>query len=211
MRTVRTVVNRSGGQAHFIPVWRLWAVSGALVDTFPLDRARVRGPRVARRAATCARLLFVDRPVQNPEGTAMATLSDTPWIPAIAVALLAAFVVPRLPRWVRRGVFAALAVWIVTGRRGPRYVTLRRQLRAHARHGVLISDFLAREPGAGMRWVTQAAEAIGPGFQFVVLVPESGDARRDAARERLYVRQLGFRRVAEATAGGQKVAILVRG
>ena len=51
MRRIRTVVESSDGKLEFIPVGELWAVSGLLSDTFPLDRSLVRGPRTARRMA----------------------------------------------------------------------------------------------------------------------------------------------------------------
>jgi hypothetical protein len=69
---------------------------------------------------------------------------------------------------------------------------------------------VALEPGAGIRWVSDALDSVGDDIPFVALVPASRDARRDAARERLYVRRLGFRRVGDAMAGGQAVSILVR-
>jgi len=75
---------------------------------------------------------------------------------------------------------------------------------------VLVADFVTLEPGAGMRWVADALDSIGDDIPFVALLPASGDARRDAARERLYVRRLGFRRVSETVAGGQTVTVLVR-
>jgi hypothetical protein len=88
---------------------------------------------------------------------------------------------------------------------------MRRELGRVAPGGLLVGDFVAHEPGAGIRWVTDTLESVGDEIPFVALVPASGDARRDAARERLYVRRLGFRRVSEAEAGGQHVTILVRG
>jgi hypothetical protein len=61
-----------------------------------------------------------------------------------------------------------------------------------------------------MRWVADALDSLGHAFPFVALLPTSGDARRDEARERLYVRRLGFRRVSQTVAGGQTVTVLVR-
>jgi hypothetical protein len=210
MRRVRTVVERSEGKLQFVPVRDLWDVSGVLVDVFPLDRSLVRGPRTMRRAATWARLLLVDRAVRDERHTALLTLSDTPWLPAIGVAIVAAVVAPRLPRWLRFALFGATAAWIVRGQRASRFAVMHRELREVAPGGVLVADFVALEPGAGIRWVVDALDSIGDDFPFVVLVPRSDAPRRDAARERLYVRRLGFRRVSETDAGGQHVAILVR-
>jgi hypothetical protein len=211
MRRVRTVVNRSDGKLQFIPLRKLWAVSAVLTDTFPLDRHLARGPRLGRQLSNWTRLLLVDRAVTDPERTAVLTLSDTPWVPAIAVAVLAAAVAPRLPRWLRATLFGGAAVWIVRGQRGSRFVVMRRELQRVAPGGLVVADFVALEPGAGMTWVADALDSIGDDIPFVALLPASGDARRDAARERLYVRRLGFRRVSETDAGGQTVAVLVRG
>ena len=210
MRRVRTVVARSDGKLQFIPLAELWAVTAVLADTFPLDRDLARAPRWARRASHWARLVLVDRALTDRDRTALLTLSDTPWIPAVVVAVAAAVVAPRLPRWLQLGLFGAGAVWVVRGRRASRFVVMRRELGRVAPGGVLVADFVANEPGAGMRWVADALDSVGDEIPFVALVPASGDARRDAARERLYVRRLGFRRVSEAAAGGQRVTILVR-
>jgi hypothetical protein len=100
--------------------------------------------------------------------------------------------------------------WIVRGQRASRFLVMRRELQRVAPGALLVGDFVALEPGAGMTWVADALDTVGDDIPFVVLVPASGDERRDAARERLYVRRLGFRRVSETTAGGQSVTILVR-
>lgn len=210
MRRARTLVARSEGKVQFLPLGRIWAVSGTLADTFPLDRDLVRGPRWARQASHASRLLFVDRAVTDREQTVVLTLSDTPWLPAVGVALLAAAVAPRLPRWARVALLGGAAVWVVRGRRASRFVVMRRELQRVAPGGMLVGDFVALAPGAKTTWIADALDTVGDDVPFVVLVPASGDERRDAARERLYVRRLGFRRASEITAGGQSVAILVR-
>ncbi len=211
MRRIRSVVTRSEGKVQFIPLGELWAVSGVLADTFPLDRHLARGPRPVRQLANWTRLVLVDRALTDPERTAVLTLSDNPWIPAIAVAVLAAAVAPRLPGWLRVALFGGAVAWVVRGRRASRFVVMRRELQRVAPGALLVADFVALEPGAGMRWVGDALDSLGDAFPFVALLPASGDDRRDAARERLYVRRLGFRRVSETDAGGQTVTVLVRG
>jgi hypothetical protein len=86
---------------------------------------------------------------------------------------------------------------------------MRRELGRVAPDGVVVGDFVALAPGAGMPWVADALDSLGHETPFVALLPVSGDPRRDAARERLYVRGLGFERVGE-TSAGQPVTILVR-
>jgi hypothetical protein len=208
MRRVRTVVERSKGGIRFVPLGALWEVSGVLADTFPLDRSLATGPRWSRRASHWTRLVLVDRAVTNAEGTALITLSDTPWVPAVVAAALAAAVAPRLPAWGRRLLFGAGLVWVVRGRRARRYVALRRELARAAPGALLVGDFVARQPGAGMPWVRDMLRTISGITPFVALLPDSGDPRRDAARERLYTR-LGFRVAGRAATGGQHVSILV--
>jgi hypothetical protein len=210
MSRVHDVVTRSDGKLVFVPLRELWSVSGVLADTFPLDRDLVRSPRAARRAAHWTRLVLVDRAVTDRDRTAVLTLSGTPWVPAIAAAVIAAVIAPLLPRWVRVALFGGAVAWALRDGRASRFLTMRRELGRVAPDGVIVADFVALAPGAGMRWVADALDSIGHETPFVALVPASGDARRDAARERLYVRGLGFERVAEAAAAGQPVTILVR-
>jgi hypothetical protein len=210
MRRVQTVVERSKGGLHFIPIPELWEVSGLLADTFPLDRSRARSPRTLRRTSHWIRLVLVDRAVTNDAGTAVLTMSDTPWVPAVGAAVVAAAVAPKFPAWSRRLLFGAAVVWAVRDQRLRRFLELRRELGRLAPDALLVGDFVAREPGAAMPWVSDVLDTIGALTPFVALLPASGDARRDVARERLYTTRLGFRIAGQARSSGQQVTILVR-
>jgi hypothetical protein len=210
MRRVRTLVERSEGKVQVLPFKEIWAISGVLADTFPLDRDLVRSPRWVRQLSNWSRLVLIDRAVVDDRRTAVLTLSDTPWVPAVVVAVVAAVLAPRLPRWARLALFGGGIVWVVRGRRASRFVALRRELQRVAPGALLVADFVAFEPGAGMRWIVDALETVGDEIPFVALLPASGDEGRDAARERLYVRRLGFRRTSEVVAGGQSLTVLVR-
>ncbi len=153
---------------------------------------------------------MVDRAVTNREGSAVLTLSDTPWVPAVLAGVTAAVVAPRLPVWARRLLYGAGVVWVIRGRRARRYVEIRRELAAVAPGALLVGDFVAREPGAAMPWAAEMLDSIGDVTPFVALLPHSGNERRDAARVRLYTKRLRFRDVGTATAGGQRVSILLR-
>jgi hypothetical protein len=210
MRKVRTIVDRADGALEFIPVGELWAVSGLLADTFPLDRDLARGPRRARQLAHWTRLVLVDRALTNRDRTAVLTLSDTPWVPAVAVAVVAAVVAPWIPRRVRWALFGGALVWALRGGRATRYVAMRRELASVAPGAVLVGDLVTRRPGAAVEWVAEVLDAVGKVTPYVALLPASGHARRDAARERLYVSRLGLRVVGTTAAGGQRMTILVR-
>jgi hypothetical protein len=209
MRTIRRLVERSDGKAEFLPLGERWQAAGVLADTFPLDRELARAPRRARQAANWVRLALVDRPITNPERTAFFTLGETPWMPALGAAVAAALVAPRLPRWARWAGLAGLGIWAIRGGRVARFVAMRRELGRVAPGALIVADFVAREPGAGMDWVSTALRTVDDGTPFVALLPASGNDRRDAARERLYTRRLGARTVGRVDAGGQQVAILV--
>ena len=211
MSRVRDVVARSEGKLQFVPMRELWSVSAVLADTFPLDRDLAHGPRWARQASNWIRLVLVDRAVTDRDRTAVLTLSGTPWVPAVAAAIVAALIAPLLPRWVRVALFGGAVAWALRDGRASRFVTMRRELERVAPQGLIVADFVTLAPGAGMRWASDALDSLGRETPFVALLPASGDVRRDAARERLYVRGLGFERVAEAAPAGQPVTILVRG
>jgi hypothetical protein len=210
MSRVSDVVARSEGKLHFVHMRELWSVSAVLADTFPLDRNLARGPRWARQTSNWIRLVLVDRAITDRDRTAVLTLSGTPWVPAVAAAFVAAVIAPLLPRWLRVALFGGAVAWALRDGRASRFVTMRRELGRVAPDGVIVADFVALAPGAGMRWVSDALDSLGRETPFVALLPASGDVRRDAARERLYVRGLGFERVAEAAPRGQPVTILVR-
>jgi hypothetical protein len=181
-----------------------------LADTFPLDRSSARAPRAFRRTAHWSRLVLVDRAITNADGTAVVTMSDTPWVPAVAAAVLAATVAPRLPVWSRRVLFGGAVVWAVREQRLRRFLDMRRQLGRLAPDALLVGDFVAREPGAAMPWAGEVFDIIGALTAFVALLPDSGDHRRDAARTRLYTSRLGFRVAGRTGTNGQQATILVR-
>jgi len=193
-----------------VPVPDLWEVSGVLADTFPLDRSLATAPRWSRRASHWTRLLLVDRAVTNREATAIVTLSNTPWVPAAVAAVVAAALAPRIPAWSRRTLFGVAVLWALEGRRARRFIALRRELARVAPDALLIGDFVARSSGDGMPWATEVFDAMGHLSALVALLPGSGDARRDRARERLYTGQLGFRVASRLAPGGQELSILVR-
>ena len=210
MRRVQTVVERSNGELKFIRISDLWEVSGVLADTFPLDRSMARSPRILRRTAHWTRLVLVDRAVTNEAGTAVVSMSDTPWVPALVAAVVAAVIAPKLAPWLRGLLFGTAVVWAVRDQRLRRFLEMRRELGRLAPDALLVGDFVAREPGAAMPWAGDVLDTIGALTPFVALLPASGDARRDAARERLYTTRLGFRVAGRAGSTGQQFTILVR-
>ena len=120
---------------------------------------------------------------------------------------------PRLPRWLRVALFGAAAVWVVRGQRGSRFLVMRRELQRVAPGSMLVADFVALEPGAGltgMRWVADALDAVGDDIPFVALVPASGTRAATRRANGSTCAGSGSDGSSETSAGGQGVTILVR-
>ena len=214
MRRVRTVVDPVRGQGsnsyHSGSSGRFRGCSRTRSRSIATWPGRPGGPASCRTGpGSCSST------GRSPTATAprSLTLSDTPWVPAVVVAVLAAAVAPRLPRLAARRALRRRR-WrgscAAGGRRGS--WSMRRELQrvapgAAARRR-LRGPRTGRGHALGRRRARQHRRRRSRSSH---CCPASGDARRDAARERLYVRRLGFRRVSETDAGGQTVTVLVRG
>ena len=200
-----------GGQRPVYPFAELWDVRGCWRTPSRSTAHWRSAPRWSRRASHWTRLLLVDRAVTNRERTAVLTLSDTPWVPAVR----------RRRRPPRSSppvspVGPAPAVRRRGGVGDPRSPgpPLRgdpSRAPAVAPGALLVGDFVAREAGSG--------DAMG-----------RGDARQRRRRHAVRCAPTPFRQrpprtrrvcvstrrafdsadVGTATAGGQRVSILLR-
>ena len=89
-------------------------------------------------------------------------------------------------------------------------ITTRRLLRDQAPGAVVVSDFVALEPGAASAWLVEALRAVGRVTPYAVLLPGQADDRRNAARERFYVSRFGLRVAARTEVCGDSLTLLVR-
>lgn len=192
-----------------MPLAERWRVAGVVADHFPLDRESPL-PRPLRQAGHWFRLVLLDRPVTNDDRSAIITLGQTSVPGTVAICLVAAMVGPSLPRWLRRGLLLALLVWALHDDNARRFVAVRRLLREHAPGAVVVSDFVALQPGAGAEWIKEALDAVGRVTPYAVLLPGRADPRRNAARERLYVSRFGLRVAARVDVHGEMLTVMVR-
>ncbi|MFN8025548.1 MAG: hypothetical protein U0W40_04055 [Acidimicrobiia bacterium] len=209
MGQVDEIVRRAGGTVKSVPVGERWRVAGIVADHFPLDRESPY-PRPLRQVGHWFRLLVLDRPLTNDDRSAILTLGEMSVPATIAICLFAGVVGPSLPRWVRRSLLVALVVWAVRDDNARRFVGVRRLLREHAPDSLVVSDFVALQPGAGSAWLVEALDAVGRVTPYAVLLPGRADPRRNAARERLYTSRVGLRVAARADVYGETVTVLVR-
>lgn len=194
---------------EIVPVGDRWWVAGVVADHFPLDRESPL-PRPVRRVGHWIRLLFLDRPLTNPDRSAIMTLGAPSVVGTVAVCVAAAVVAPRVPRWLRRAAAVALVVWALRDQNARKAFATRRLLRNEARGALVVSDFVALEPGAASAWMAEALAAVGRVTPYAVLLPGRADDRRNAARERLYVARFGLRVAARTEVCGESLTLLVR-
>ncbi len=209
MGQVDEIVRQAQGTLTIVPLGERWWVARVVADHFPLDRDSPL-PRPLRRVGHWIRLVFLDRPLTNAEHSAILTLAVPSVAGTVAVCVAAAVVAPWLPRWLRRTAIAALAVWALRDHNAHKVIATRRLLREHAPGAVVVSDFVALEPGAGSTWLVDALRALGRVTPYAVLLPGQADDRRNAARERLYVSRFGLRVAARTEVCGDSLTLLVR-
>jgi len=206
---VDEIVRRSQGTVEIVPVVGRWWVAGVVADHFPLDRESPL-PRPLRRVGHWIRLVFLDRPLTNADRSAILTLGAPSVVGTVAVCVVAAVVAPWVPRWLRRGAAVALVVWALRDQNARKAFATRRLLRDEARAALVVSDFVALEPGAASGWLVEALAAVGRVTPYAVLLPGRADDRRNAARERLYVSRFGLRVAARTEVCGESLTLLVR-
>ena len=209
MSTLDATVRAADGIAGYVRFRNLWSTAGLLADVLPLDRDPTY-PRLARRAGHWLRLTLWDRAISNPDHTAVLVVGRTPWVLAGAVAVGAGALVPRSRAWQRRWLVVLAAGLLLQRRRITDELALRRTLRDLAPGSLLIEDLVARSPHAAVPWAREllgTLDADGVGTTFVALLP---GAARDAVRQRIYTRRLGFEVAGEARSRGRTLTVLVR-
>jgi hypothetical protein len=207
--TLDATVRATGGIANYVRFPELWDTARLLADVLPLDRDATY-PRPVRRAGHWLRLALWDRAIANADRTAVLVIGRTPWVLAGAAAVGAGVLAPRSGVWQRRWLVALAAGLLLQRRRIVDEVALRRTLRALAPDALLIEDLVARSPHAAVPWVRDvlgALDADGVGTTFVALLP---GAARDAVRQRVYTRRLGFEVAGQARSRGRTLTVLVR-
>lgn len=209
MGQVDEIVRRAGGTLEIVPVGERWRVAGVIADHFPLDRESPL-PRRVRQAGHWFRLLLLDRPLTNPDRSAVITLAKMSVAGTVAICVVAAAIAPRLPRWLRAALLAALVAWALRDDNARRMIAVRGVLRREAPDAIVVSDFVALQSGAGTPWISEALEAVGRVTPYVVLLPGRADPRRNAARERMYAQRFGLRVATRVDVHGEGLTVMVR-
>lgn len=209
MGRVDQLVEATDGIAELVGPRTAWRAAAIVSDRFP-GREDVGGAGGRRRVVNWLRLTFLNRAIINRDRTAVIGVGGTRLGAIAAISLLGAWAAPRLPRPVliiTTGLVAAAAL-----RRGRlrRLVWLTMTLRRESPDAILVGEFAAREPGAGVAFASQVIEAIGTRVTLALTVQGARDGRRSRSLVRLYERRLQFETVARHRVGSDDVVLMVR-
>ncbi len=209
MDRIRVAVDATDGVAEIVPFRDLWGVAALLADALPLERPPVHA-RPLRQLGHWVRLVLFDRAITNREATAVMTVGRNPWIAASAVGVAAAAVAPQLRPWQRRALILSTIGYAIRDRRLRGFLETQRRLRRVAPGSMVVGDFVTKVPGAAVPWIVEILDALGAHTSFAALLPGSGRARRQRARERIYTTRFGFHVAERTTIAGKELTILVR-
>jgi hypothetical protein len=205
---VDELVEATGGIAELVSLRTAWSAAAIVSDRFGRDDPAWGA--TLRPAVNWFRLTFLNRAIINRDRTAVIGVGGTRLGTIAAISVLGAWAGPRLPKLVlvaTTGVVAAVAL-----RRGRlrRLVWLTTTLRRESRDAILVGEFAAREPGAGVAFAVQILDAIGTRVTLALTVQGVRDDRRARSLVRLYERRLGFETVAHHSVGPDDVVLMVR-
>lgn len=206
MGRIESLAAETGGVAELVGPATAWRAAELVTAGF----APPGGARPLLQAVNWTRLRFVTRAVINRDRTAVIGVGGARPGPLVVAALAGAWVAPRLPRPVLlAGVGATIAAALRDGRLA-RVVWTMRTLRRVAPHAIVLGEFAAREPGAGVAFAAQVLETIGDRVAFAITVQGPADDRRVRSLLRLYERRLQFEVAARHEVAGSSVVLMVR-
>jgi hypothetical protein len=201
------LIAQTGGVAEPVGLRSAWPAAAVVT-------ARFRGPP---RAAAVARFLnwfrlaFVTRAVTNRERTAVIGIGGTRASAIVATGVVGAWLAPRLPRWMVLAAVVGVVAAAARRRRLERLVWIRRTLLREAPDAVVVGEFAALEPGAGITFATEALDALASAAVVpLALTVQSTDDRRARALLRLYEGRLHFEVVARHHIGDSDVVVMLR-
>jgi hypothetical protein len=210
MSRLTRAVQATDGRVQLVATDQLWTTAALIADAFPLERPP-RYPRPLRRVGHCARLALFDQAVTDSDQSAVLTISGARvWGPLLVLGVLVSLVMPRTPRWFRRGSVVGVGAWAWSGDRLRRSVKLQRELWRVAPDAFVLGDFVTRAPGRATSWGDDVLGALAQETTLAAVLPGAHEARRHRARERLYTERFGFRVVTRTRISGEELTILVR-
>jgi hypothetical protein len=125
-------------------------------------------------------------------------------------AVVGGWLAPRLPRLVRVAIVLGVVGSALQRNRLRRILWVRRAVRRHAPDALLVGEFAASEPGAGMLFAAELVEAVGPYIAMAATVQGPCGDRRARAQIRLYERRLGFSVADRRVMDGDELVLLTR-
>ena len=132
------------------------------------------------------------RAITNRDRTAVVGVGGTRPMVVAAVALGSAWLAPKLPRWAVVAAVAGAAGAAINKGRLQRQVWITQTLRREAPDAILLGEFAARQPGAGVAFAEEVLDAIGARATLALTVQGGAYDRHTRSLERLYERRLGF-------------------
>ena len=207
MGRIEALTAQTGGAAEMVTPASAWAAAAIVTDRF--GDAGARG-RPAAQILNWVRLGFVSRAITNRDRTAVVGVGGSRPAVIAAVVLAGAWLAPKLPRWVVVGAVAgAVGLGLHKGRL-QRQVWITQTLRREAPDAILLGEFAARRPGAGVAFAEEVLDAIGTRATLALTVQGGAYDRHTRSLERLYERRLGFEVLDRQVIAGDDVVLMVR-
>jgi hypothetical protein len=203
------VIEATGGVAEFVGPRDAWQAAAIVSDRFP-GRGDIGWGAALRPVVNWFRLTFLSRAIINRDRTAVIGVGGTRLRAIVAIGVLGAWAAPRLSKPVLVATTGLVAAAALHRGRLRRVVWLTRALRRDAPDAILVGEFAACEPGAGVAFAAQIFDAIGTRVTVALTVQGVRDSRRARALVRLYERRFQFETVARHVVGPDEVVLMVR-
>jgi hypothetical protein len=206
---LEVIVARSGGAARIVGGAEAWRAAQIVTDAFGReDHSRL--VHRARLVGNFARLRIFAPSVINRERTAVVGVGGVRPLTLVVSSIVAGWLAPRLPRLVRVVLVVGVVGSALHRNRMRRIVWVRRAVRRHAPDALLVGEFAASEPGAGVAFATELLEAVGRHTAMAATVQGPCGDRRARAQIRLYERRLGFTVADRRVMDGDELVLLTR-
>ncbi|HSO95939.1 MAG TPA: hypothetical protein VLV81_07840 [Acidimicrobiia bacterium] len=209
MGRVDELVEATGGIAEMVDRRSAWQAAAIVSEGFPA-RAGASGGGPLGVVVNWFRLTFLSRAIINRDRTAVIGVGGTRLGAIVAIAVVGAWAAPRLPKSVVVATTGLVAVAAMHRSRLRRLLWLTATLRRDAPDAILVGEFAAREPGAGVAFAAEVLDAIGTRVTLALTVQGTRGGRRARSLVRLYERRLQFETVARHSVGDDEVVLMVR-
>jgi hypothetical protein len=209
MGRIDELVALTNGAVELVRPRDAWDAAEIVTDRFATD-SWAGAPNVLPRLVNWFRLAFVTRTITNRDRTAIIGVGGTRPAAIVAVSVLSGWLAPKLPKPVLLGVVGTVAFALARRHRLRRLVWISRTLRRANSDALLVGEFAAREPGAGVVFANDAINAIGAHVALALTVQGERQDRRVRSLIRLYERQLGFEVFARETVGAEDWVLMIR-